>query len=146
MSTHNICFCWEIRKKSAFFGWKESLICCYDSLIGVFIVCIKKLCVLGYPKCTRWRFWSDYANTQADLNLCWAYMSRCVFWHGVSYSFDYPCWSSVFVEQLFLVYLLNFLGFEAWFFPIYNGILVSMTIHKHIAFNWLCPEQVLGLF
>ena len=29
MSTHNICFCWEIRKISAFLGWKKCLICCY---------------------------------------------------------------------------------------------------------------------
>ena len=28
MSTHNICFCWEIRKISAFFRWKKCLICC----------------------------------------------------------------------------------------------------------------------
>ena len=26
---HNICFCGEIRKISAFFGWKKRLICCY---------------------------------------------------------------------------------------------------------------------
>ena len=32
MSTHNICFCQEIRKISAFFGWKKHLICCYDQL------------------------------------------------------------------------------------------------------------------
>ena len=30
MCTHNICFCQEIRKISAFFGWKKKrLICCY---------------------------------------------------------------------------------------------------------------------
>ena len=29
MSTHNICFFWEIRKISAFFGWKKCIICCY---------------------------------------------------------------------------------------------------------------------
>ena len=29
MSTHNVCFCGEIRKISAFFGWKKCLICCY---------------------------------------------------------------------------------------------------------------------
>ena len=29
MINHNICFCWEIRKISAFFGWKKHLICCY---------------------------------------------------------------------------------------------------------------------
>ena len=29
MSTHNVCFCWEIIKISAGFGWKKRLICCY---------------------------------------------------------------------------------------------------------------------
>ena len=29
MSTCDICFCGEIRKISAFFGWKNRLICCY---------------------------------------------------------------------------------------------------------------------
>ena len=33
MSTHNICFHWEIKKILAFFGWKKKcLICCYDVL------------------------------------------------------------------------------------------------------------------
>ena len=30
MSTHNICICREIRKISAFFGWKTYFICCYE--------------------------------------------------------------------------------------------------------------------
>ena len=30
MSTHNICFCGEIRKLSAFSWWKKCFICCYD--------------------------------------------------------------------------------------------------------------------
>ena len=29
MGTNNICFHWEIRKISAFFGWKRRFICCY---------------------------------------------------------------------------------------------------------------------
>ena len=31
---------------------------------------------LGYLKYGQWRFWSDFANAQADLNLCWAHMSE----------------------------------------------------------------------
>ena len=46
------------------------------SLIRVFIVRMNKLCILGNPKCAQWRFWSDCANAQADLNLCWASMSE----------------------------------------------------------------------
>ena len=36
MSTHNICFRWEIRKISAFFGWTKHLICCFDLLEAMF--------------------------------------------------------------------------------------------------------------
>ena len=35
--------------------------------------------ILGYPKCAQWRFWSDCANAQADLNLRWAHMSEGTF-------------------------------------------------------------------
>ena len=45
-------------------------------LIRVFIVRTKKLCILGYPKCAQWRFWSDCANAQSDLNLRWAHISE----------------------------------------------------------------------
>ena len=44
-----------------------------DSLI--FVVRMKTFCILGYAKCAQWRFWSDCANAQADLNLCWAQLS-----------------------------------------------------------------------
>ena len=33
-------------------------------LIRGFVVRMKKLCILGCPKCVRWRFWSDCANVQ----------------------------------------------------------------------------------
>ena len=42
-------------------------------------VSMKKLCILGYPKCAQWRFWSDCANAQADLNLRWAHISKLRF-------------------------------------------------------------------
>ena len=46
------------------------------SLIRVSVVRMKKLCLFGYPKCAQWRFWSDCANAQADLNLLWVHMSE----------------------------------------------------------------------
>ena len=52
------------------------------SLIRVFVVHMKKLCAalkLGYPNCAQWRFWSDCANAQTDLNLRWANMPGCPF-------------------------------------------------------------------
>ena len=46
------------------------------SLIRVFVVRMKKLCILGYPKCAQGRFRSVCANAQADLNLRWAHISE----------------------------------------------------------------------
>ena len=66
MSTHNICFCREIRK----------ILCGYPllSVAMVFSVHMKKLCILGYSKCTEQRFRSDRMNMQADLNLHWVHV------------------------------------------------------------------------
>ena len=41
-----------------------------------FVVHIKTLCILGYPKFAQWRFWPDCANAQPYLNLRWAHMSE----------------------------------------------------------------------
>ena len=49
------------------------------SLIRGFFVRLKKLCIRGYTKCVQWRFWSDCANAQSDLNLHWARMSVGTF-------------------------------------------------------------------
>ena len=47
---------------------------------------VKKLSILGCPKCAQWRFWSDCANAQSDLNLHWAHLpGRYVFWHCGSF-------------------------------------------------------------
>ena len=48
-------------------------------LIRVFVVRIKKVGILCYPKRAQWRFWSDCANAQSDLNLRWAHMSEGTF-------------------------------------------------------------------
>ena len=57
------------------------------SLISVFVICMKKLCIFGYPKCAKWRFWSDCANAQADQNLCWLHFSKGVSWLYGSYDY-----------------------------------------------------------
>ena len=52
----------------------------------VVVLMIYNLCILSYPKCAQWRFWSDCANAQADLNLQWAYISEgTFFWHRGSF-------------------------------------------------------------
>ena len=45
------------------------------SLIRVFAVCMKKLCILGYPKCLI-RLCKNCANAQADLNLHLVHTSK----------------------------------------------------------------------
>ena len=49
------------------------------SLIRVFVICMKKHCVLSYPLRALRRFWSDWADGQADLSLRWAHISFCWF-------------------------------------------------------------------
>ena len=49
------------------------------SLLWVFVVRMKKRCILGYSKRAQWRFWSDWANVQADLNLSRANMPKGTF-------------------------------------------------------------------
>ena len=49
------------------------------SLIRAFVVRMKKLCILGYPKSAQRRFRSDCANAQSDLNLRWAHVSEGTF-------------------------------------------------------------------
>ena len=46
---------------------------------SVFVICMKKICILCYPKCDQWRFWSDCAFAQSDLNLHWSHMSEGTF-------------------------------------------------------------------
>ena len=51
------------------------------SLIRVFAVRMKKARGLSYPMSALRRFWSDWADAQADLSLRWAHSSFCRFCH-----------------------------------------------------------------
>ena len=53
------------------------------SLIKAFAVRIMTLCIIGYLKCGQWRFWSDCADAQFDLNRHWAHMLKGTFSHVV---------------------------------------------------------------
>ena len=44
---------------------------------------MKTLCIIGYPQAAQWRFWSDCADAQADLNLRLAHMSDGTFYDAV---------------------------------------------------------------
>ena len=43
------------------------------SLIRVFSICMNKHWFLSYPLSPQRRLWSDWADAQADLSLCWAH-------------------------------------------------------------------------
>ena len=53
--------------------------------IRVFAVCMKKASVLSYPLSAQRRLWSDWADVQADLSLCWAYRLFCLFCHEAAH-------------------------------------------------------------
>ena len=55
------------------------------SLIRVCAVCIQISWVLSYPLSTQRGLWSEWMNAQADLSLCWAYLSFCWFCHAVAH-------------------------------------------------------------
>ena len=50
-------------------------------------------CVLGYPKCAQWRFWSNWANAQADLDLHWARMTEDAFFDVASNQDLFSLWA-----------------------------------------------------
>ena len=80
MSTHNICFYWEIRKISVFFGWKKRLICCYEALSPHSLIslhCLHEETLYPWLSGMHHRgFWSDCAKAQANLELPSVYI-RC---------------------------------------------------------------------
>ena len=55
------------------------------SLIRVFAVRMKKAWVFTYPLSAHRRFWSDWADAQADLSLRWAQRSFCWFSHEAAH-------------------------------------------------------------
>ena len=40
---------------------------CSHSLIWVFLLHIKKLCILCYPNCVQWRFWSELIRAAVNI-------------------------------------------------------------------------------
>ena len=58
------------------------------SLIRVFVVSMKKFCILCYPKGAHWKFLSECANANADLNLRWTHTS-----YGMFLMMRLNCWS-----------------------------------------------------
>ena len=92
---------------------------CIRTVWSVFSFSMKKLCILGYPKCTQGRFWSACMNVQADLNLHWAHMfdvRRYIFCHCVFYTLRFYC--------LFILYIATdralFSSEKCWYLSYYS--------------------------
>ena len=50
-----------------------------SSLFRVFAVRMKKHWALNYLLSAQWKLWSDWADAQADLSLCWVHVILLVF-------------------------------------------------------------------
>ena len=83
------------------------------SLIRVFAVHMKKAWILSYPLSAQRRLWSDWADAQADLSLCWAHMSVCWFCHEAAHISSYFCdcfvwwWCYMYLWVTDIILLIN---------------------------------------
>ena len=59
--------------------------------ISVFAVRMKKAQILSYPLSTQQRLWSDWADAQADLSLCWVHFVGFVMRRLICWCFHYLC-------------------------------------------------------
>ena len=75
------------------------------SLIRILSVRMKKLCVLRYPKCAQWRYWSTREFAGWSESSLGAPVQRYVFW----------CCDSVDVYPNMLVKLIWITAFQVWF-------------------------------
>ena len=98
-------------------GLKPTLTC---TVWSVFIVSMKKLCILCYPKCAQWRFWSDRANVQSTVRM------RSLIWIFTRHTSDNVFWLygsfCCYIMLLFLGKLISVL----WHF------LILLTQHKRL--------------
>ena len=63
----DMCCQWRLKSACVFAAWSD------------FVAHMIELCILGYPECTQWWFWSDCSNAQADLYLRWVCMCEGMF-------------------------------------------------------------------
>ena len=56
---------------------------------SVFAVCMKKHWALNYLLSAQWKYWSDWADAQADSSLHWVHIIFLVLSCGSLYSIDF---------------------------------------------------------
>ena len=133
-------------------------------LIRACIVRTKKLCTLGYTKCTQWRFWSDCPNAQDDLITKTRLYSfdplKSHFYtvklgftgvyiiflisaqiHDFGYSLEPPRrgGSNEYSQSMFWAEMLNYLNFSSENFH-FLVVKFSMYLNKRVFVMWIFDE------
>ena len=115
------------------------------SLIRVFAVRMKKARVLSYPLSAQRRFWSDWADAQADLSLCWAHshivgfvMSRFI-WSLYTIKLQHTVyrWTEMSSLGLLLFWVFLNTGSLKWnaLFTVSNK--VQWTVHNQLRWQYI---------
>ena len=130
MSTHNICFCWEIRKISAFFGWKKRLICCYEFHIN--IESSQVYCYSFLPSCS---IFSHYNVMYSEICI-FKISSTCIWWLWLGYVSFFHCllyfsMSTLEMEGEHTVFVADPCSIGI------GGLMVSYALWKHAYLNML---------
>ena len=75
------------------------------SLIRVFAVRMKNHWALNYLLSAQWRLWSDWADAQADLSLCWVHVILSVLLCGGSFILLHTFFfSPILIKQIYKVF------------------------------------------
>ena len=133
------------------------------SLIRVFAVRMKKARILSYPLSAQRRHWSDWANAQADLSLCWAHIVGFVTKRLISSLLHYALlawpksWSTKLHEnslslkkisliKIWCLYLLLLINFDpATIYPFYCMLCQNKMFKFKLKF-WCCTSLTLKLY
>ena len=106
------------------------------SLFRVFAVRKKKACVLSYTLSAQRRLWSDWADAQADLSLCWAdshfvcfVMSRLI-WFNVCCTCQYLTGVGFTYKEMLLVWILELVGLL--YFYIWSNSYIRHVLNPYL--------------
>ena len=109
--------------------------------IRVFAVRMKKALILSYPLNAQQRIWSDWADAQADLSLCWAHSHFVGFvmrWLNYSF-FRWPCQRNLSTVPVHL----SIKGQISC--PSLSGVF-SIQHFKTLMWKWHCNRSICILF
>ena len=121
------------------------------SLIRVFAVRMKKAWALSYTLSTHPWLWSDWADAQADLSLCWAHISFCWFCRAAAHMSNkgkhhLPSRTRPLISVTSQITFTRFLS--VWYhMPLNGSVINALNIENIWATAWqnqrndLCAQQ-----